>query len=70
MYTHMTGHCNQNPLQDTMESVIDSLKAQVRSLQHELCVVKDDSDVRIQEVQKKVEELEKENARLRMQPPQ
>lgn len=53
-----------------MESVIDSLKAQVRSLQHELCVVKDDSDVRIQEVQKKVEELEKENARLRMQPPQ
>jgi len=55
--------------QDTMQSVIESLKAQVRSLQHELCVVKDDSNVRIQEVQRKVEDLEKENAILRMQPP-
>ena len=52
-----------------MQSVIESLKAQVRSLQHELCVVKDDSNVRIQEVQRKVEDLEKENAILRMQPP-
>ena len=52
-----------------MQSVIESLKAQVRSLQHELCVVRDDSNVRIQEVQRKVEDLEKENAILRMQPP-
>ena len=55
------------PFQDTLQFMMGSMRAQIESLQHELCVLRDSSSERIHALKKRVKELEKENTELRDQ---